>query len=258
MGRSIKKIEAMRQGGQKMGAILSELLSVAESGVNVLDIEALAQKRIKEAGGVPSFPTVQGYRWATCLCLNEVIVHGIPTNRILKDGDVFTIDIGMIYDGYHTDTGWTKIINGEQKAESKEQNEKERFLRVGEDALWKAIDQARIGNRIGHISQAIQTVVEGAGYGIVKSLVGHGISRELHEPPQIPGFLRGSVANTLPLIDGMTIAIEVIYTQGKPDVYYPNDDGWSIATRDGSLTAVFEHTVAIVPDGPIVLTKSLL
>lgn len=243
-----EKIKAMTAGGQKLGPILAELLHVAQPGVNLLDIEALAQKRIAEAGGVPSFPTVEGYRWATCLCVNDVVVHGIPTRRILADGDLFTIDIGMLYQGYHTDTGWTKVVGKSTK-------EKDNFLRVGEDALWKAIDQARAGNRIGHISRAIQAVVETAGYGIIKSLVGHGISRELHEPPQIPGFLRGSVSHTLPLAAGMTIAIEVIYTMGEPAVYYPNDDGWSIATRDGSLSAVFEHTIAILADGPLVLTK---
>lgn len=244
----MKKIDAMTEGGRKLGNILKELLEAAQTGVNLLDIEALAQKRIEEAGGTPSFPTVAGYRWATCLCLNDVIVHGIPTKRVLADGDVFTIDIGMIYGGYHTDTGWTKVVGRSTK-------EKDNFLRVGEEALWKAIDQARVGNRIGHISQTIQKIVEGAGFGIVKSLVGHGISRELHEPPQIPGFLRGKVENTLPLVAGMTIAIEIIYTMGEPTVYYSTDDGWSIATRDGSLTAVFEHTIAILPDGPIVLTK---
>ncbi len=247
-----EKIHAMTEGGQKMGAILRELMDVSKSGVNLLQIEALAQKRIKEAGGVPSFPTVEDYRWATCLCVNEVIVHGIPVDRVLKEGDLFTVDIGMIYKGYHTDTGWTKIVSDHpESADPKLIN----FLHVGEDALWKAIDQARVGNRIGHISKTIGDIVQGAGFGIVKSLVGHGVGRELHEPPQIPGFLRGSVEHTLPLVAGMTIAVEVIYTMGKPEVYYPNDDGWSIATRDGSMTAVFEHTVEVTADRPNVLTK---
>ncbi len=247
-----EKIHAMTEGGQKMGTILKELMDVSKPGVNLLQIEALAQKRIKEAGGVPSFPTVEDYQWATCLCVNEVIVHGIPVDRVLVDGDLFTVDIGMIYKGYHTDTGWTKIVTDNPETINKKNAE---FLRVGEEALWKAIDQARVGNRIGHISKTIGDIVQGAGFGIVKSLVGHGVGTELHEPPQIPGFLRGSVEHTLPLVAGMTIAIEVIYTMGKPEVYYPNDDGWSIATRDGSLTAVFEHTVEVTADQPNVLTK---
>lgn len=247
-----KKVAAMFAGGQKLGVILSELLEVAQPGISLLDIEALAQKRITQAGGVPSFPTVEGYRWATCLCVNDVVVHGIPTSRVLAEGDVLTIDIGMIYEGYHTDTGWTKVVHS---SAFQVDGAVSLFLKTGEEALWKAIDQARAGNRIGHISGEIQRIIEGAGYGIVKSLVGHGISRELHEPPQIPGFLRGTVAHTLPLAAGMTIAIEVIYTMGAPAVFYPNDDGWSIATRDGSLSAVFEHTIAISSDGPTVLTK---
>lgn len=249
---SISKVEAMSEGGHKMGVILQELLSVADPGVSLLQIEALAQKRIAESGGTPSFSTVAGYRWATCLCVNDVIVHGIPTDQVLVDGDVFTIDVGMIYKGYHTDTAWTKIVHNPEFTVDRNT---EKFLEIGEKALWKAIDQAQIGNRIGHISAAIQKEVEGAGYGIVKTLVGHGVGRELHEPPQIPGFLRGSIDHTLPLVSGMTIAIEVIYTMGKPAICYPNDDGWSIATSDRSLSAVFEHSVAITANGPNVLTK---
>jgi methionyl aminopeptidase len=253
MNKSVqKKVEAMTEGGHKMGIVLAELLDVAVPGVSLLDIEALAQKRIEEAGGSPSFPSVEGYKWATCLCVNDVIVHGIPTEYVLKEGDLLTIDIGMIYKGYHTDTGWTKIVAADP---AKVDPKNAAFLKIGEDTLWAAIDQARVGNRIGHISQAIQGPIEGAGFGIVKTLVGHGVGRELHEPPQIPGYLRGSVQNTLPLTEGMTIAVEVIYTMGKPAICYPNDDGWSIATKDGSLSAVFEHTVAVTASGPNVLTK---
>lgn len=242
------KIKQMTEGGAKIGIILSELMDMASPGISLLDIEAKAQYRIKEAGGTPSFQTVPGYTWATCLCVNEVIVHGIPTNYMLKDGDVLTIDIGMVYKGFHTDTGWSKIVG------TKKEKSVETFLKVGEKALRKSIEQAKVGNRIGHISQVMQQIIEGAGYGIVKTLVGHGVGKELHEPPQIPGFLRGSIENTLPILLGMTIAVEVIYTMGKPVIYYPNNDGWSIATRDHSLSAVFEHTLAILEDGPHVLT----
>jgi len=159
---------------------------------------------------------------------------------------VATIDVGMLYKGFHTDTAWSKIVGGTQDS----------FLRVGQDALQKAIDQARVGNRVGHISKAIEDTVRGAGYSIVKSLVGHGISRSLHEDPQIPGFLHGSIADTRNLAEGMTIAIEVIYAKGSGTVTYDHPDGWTVSTRDRSATAVFEHTIAIGAVGPIVLTKA--
>jgi len=245
------EIDAMSEGGAKLGAILQQLLNKAQPGVALLEIEALADRLIREAGGNASFKTVKGYKWATCLCVNDVVVHGIPTNYVLKDSDVLTIDVGILYKGFHTDTAWTKCI-GFQNEDSK------KFLKTGEDALWKAIDQVRVGNRVGHISQTIQRIVEGAGYGIVKTLVGHGVGRELHEAPQVPGFIKAPVETTPELIPGQTIAIEVIYAMGSGAVVYPNDDGWSIVSSDGSLTAVFEHTIAITEGQPQVLTQVVL
>ncbi len=247
-----KKIIAMTEGGAKMGAILSELLAFSQPGVTLIEVEELAMKRIKESGGQPSFTTVEDYKWATCLCVDDVIVHGIPNGRVLKDGDVFTIDVGMIYKGYHTDTAWTKIIGTETDSVKLAKNEA--FLEAGREALRQAIAVARPGNRIGHISQITQRIVEGAGYGVVTSLVGHGVGEELHMPPQIPGYLKGKIESTLPLRPGMTIAIEIIYSMGNPAVYYVNEDGWSIATRDHSLSAVFEQTVLITEGDPVALT----
>lgn len=244
----MEKIQAMREGGAKLGAILQKLLQKAAPGVSLLEIETLADRMIVEAGGEASFKTVKGYKWATCLCVNDVVVHGIPTQYHLKGGDLLTIDVGILYKGFHTDTAWTKCI-GSQNEDSK------KFLKTGEEALWQAIAQARVGNRVGHISQTIQRIVEGAGYGIVKTLVGHGVGRELHEAPQIPGFIKAPVESTPELISGQTIAIEIIYAMGSGVVVYPNDDGWSIATRDGSLTAVFEHTIAVTEGEAEVLTK---
>lgn len=245
------KIEAMREGGKVLSATLAELLEFAQPGVTLLSVEALAQKRIKEAGMKPSFSTVADYKWATCLCVNDVIVHGIPTQYELKDGDVLTIDVGLINKKYHTDTAWTKVIGSIEDATRSKQVEQ--FLAVGKDALKKATGQAIAGNRVGHISQIIQEVVEGAGYGIAKSLVGHGVGTTLHEPPQIPGYLKGNIEKTPLLEKGMTIAIEVIYTMGNPTMYY-HEDGWSIATRDHSLAAVFEQTLAVTDSAPDILT----
>src|SRR5258706_11181604 len=149
--KSPEEIAIMRKGGAKLGAILEELLEFAHPGVSLLAIEALADKRIIEEGCTASFKTVPGYKWATCLCVNEVVVHGIPTAYVLKEGDVLTIDIGLVYEGFHTDTAWTKIV---QNSEPNDQNsaEKKRFLETGKFALERAIAEAKVGNKIGHIS----------------------------------------------------------------------------------------------------------
>lgn len=264
-----EEIAIMQEGGGKLGGILQTLLDFARAGVTFSEIESLADELITKAGGTASFKTVKDYKWATCLCVNDVVVHGIPTDYTLKDGDVLTIDVGMLYKAFHTDTAWTKIIThpasmhrpvrqAGQRINVSTQNElkeKERFLKVGEDALWQAIAQAKVGNRVGHISQTIQRIIEGAGYGIVRTLVGHGVGRELHEEPQIPGFLKNSVESTPELVPGETLAVEVIYAMGSGAVVYSNNDGWSIGTRDGSLSAVFEHSLTITATDPIVLTK---
>ncbi len=241
------EIAIMHEGGKKLGSILENLLEYSAPGVVLTDIEKRANELIEKVGAVASFATVPGYRWATCLCVNEVVVHGIPTQYVLKDGDILTIDIGLLYKGFHTDTAGTKIIGVSKKNEE--------FLRIGKLALDRAIAQARTGNRIGDISAVVQETIEGAGYSVVKSLVGHGVGRQLHEEPQVPNYLRGSVSNTLPLQEGMTIAIEPIYAMGRGEIVYENDDGWTLATRDRSLASVFEHSIAITGEGPIILTK---
>ncbi len=243
-----EEIAIMREGGRKLGTILDDLLVFSQPGVVLMDIEKRACDLIEKSGATASFKTVPGYTWATCLNVNEVVVHGIPTPYILKDGDVLTIDIGLLYKGFHTDTAGTKIIGVSTK--------NEKFLKIGQLALERGIEAARVGNRIGDISKVVQETIEGAGYSIVKSLVGHGIGRDLHEEPQIPNFLRGSIENTLPLKEGMTIAIEPIYAMGRGEIVYENEDGWTLATRDRSLTSVFEHTLAITTNGPLILTRS--
>ncbi len=251
--KSKAEIDTMREGGRKLGIILNELLNVAQPGITLKALDKHADEMIQESGGTASFKTVQGYQWATCLCVNDVVVHGIPTEYILQSGDILTIDVGILYKGFHTDTAWTKIVHS---SGSTVDSQVKKFLSTGQEALKRAIEQAKVGNRIGHISQAIQQTIEGAGYSIVKTLVGHGVGRELHEEPQIPGAIKIPIIETRELIEGMTIAIEVIYAMGSGVVVYDNDDGWSIATRDGSLSSVFEHTVAITSRGPYVLTQT--
>jgi methionyl aminopeptidase len=249
--KSPAEIAIMRAGGQKLGQILHELVSVVKPGISLMDIENLAQQKIKQSGGTPSFMTVEGYHWATCLCIDDEVVHGIPTNRRLKAGEVLTIDVGLLYQGFHTDTAHTCIVGGEKAAPEAVRE----FLKVGENTLYRAIDKARVGNRIGHISQEIQSGIEGSGFHIVKTLVGHGVGRILHEEPQIPGFLKSDIEMTPMLKAGMTIAIEIIYAIGNGTIIYDNNDGWTLATKDGSLSAVFEHSLAITNSEAFILTK---
>lgn len=247
-----EQLAVMAEGGHKLGLILQDLLEMSQPGVSLLEIENRAQELIKKSGGTPSFQTVEDYRWATCLCVNDVVVHGIPTKYILMEGDVLTVDVGLLYGGWHTDTAWTKIIHGPGYVVS---STLDKFVDSGRVALEHAIDQAQAGKRIGDISQALENKITGDGYAVVRTLVGHGVGRELHEDPQVPGFLRGPVEKTLELQPGLTIAIEIIYSSGRGEIVYDNDDGWTIATKDGSLAAVFEHTVAITASGPRVLTR---
>jgi methionyl aminopeptidase len=241
----------MKVGGNKIGRILQELLKLSVPGTRLLDLEEHAQQRIREEGGEPSFSTVGDYQWATCLCVNDVVVHGIPSEYRLQSGDVFTIDIGMIYEGLHTDTAWSLIVGSKQDKTER----KEKFLTVGADTLWKAIAVAKSGNRIGNISEVIQHEIEGAGYSVIKDLTGHGVGRKLHEEPMIPEYVRGDIARTPLLVAGMTLAIEVIYAEGKGTIEYVGDDGWALASRDRSMTATFEHTIVIGEAESTVLTK---
>jgi methionyl aminopeptidase len=252
--QQLRKISSMTEGGKKLGAILEELFHQASVGVSLLDIEIAAKHLIQKAGGTPSFVTVPGYKWATCLCVNDEVVHGIPKRYILQDGDVLTIDIGMLYKGYHTDTAWTRVIRA--KTDSVVDKKIREFLSTGEKALWEAVQTVRVGNRVGHISGIIQHIIESAGFHVVKSLVGHGVGKQLHEPPQIPGYVRGSINRTTALTEGLTIAIEVIYSSGNGNIWTDYKDGWTIRTKDKSLSAVFEHTVVVLKNGSMVLTKA--
>ena len=254
-----EEIRIMTEGGKRLGTILKKLLAEVKIGVAPLQIDALAQKLIQEAEGSPSFTTVRDYKWATCINVNDVVVHGIPTNVPFVESDVVGVDVGLFYKEYHTDTAWTVFVR-KQKTEdggpiAEDRKQREKFLKIGEEALWKAINQARVGKRIGDISEAIQKTVEGAGYSVVKNLVGHGVGKKLHESPQIPGIVTRPIEKTLPFEKGMVIAIEVIYNEGQPEIVYKNTDGWTLVTSDGSLSGVFEHTLVITEKEPIVLTQ---
>ncbi len=247
-----KEIEEMRGGGKILADVLFKVLEHAKVGVSELELDKLAEELIIKAGAVPGFKKVANYHHTICVSTNNVVVHGVPTNYKLKEGDVIGIDCGVYFKGFHTDMAQTIRIKDEGLTIKDDKIDD--FLKTGRKALEKGIEQAKAGNRVGHISKAIQDTVEGKGYTIVRSLVGHGVGRKLHEDPEVPGFLNVPIQRTPILKEGMTIAVEVIYNMGKSDVIYANNDGWTIRTRDGSISGLFERTVAIGKESPRILT----
>ncbi len=240
------EISTMAEGGKILSDVLQKTLRKAVPGITTADLDKYAENLIRAAGAKPSFKMEKGYHFATCMSVNDVVVHGLPREYRLKEGDILGVDAGVYYRGFHTDASWS-IAMGASK-------ETVKFLKKGEEALEKAIAQCRVGGHVGDISKAIQETVEGAGYSCVRQLVGHGVGRKLHEDPEIPCFVRGKIENTPPIRAGMVFAVEVIYNRGQPQVIYAGDDGWTIATRDGLPSGLFEHTVAVTDAGPVVLT----
>ena len=230
------------------GAVVAETIAHVgeriEPGRTTLELDRIAEDFIRGKGGIPTSQGYRGYPRAICISVNEVVVHGIPDDRVVEDGDLVTIDVGVTLDGAIADSAYTFAV-GQLDAEA------QRLLDVAQDALAAGIAEARLGNRIGDISHAVQVVVEGAGFAVVRSLVGHGVGRHYHEDPHVPNF--GEPGRGPRLSEGMTIAIEPMITVGSPDVWLA-EDGWTISTEDGSLSAHFEHTVAILPGGPRILT----
>lgn len=232
---------------RKSGVIASKALAAAmdaiKEDVSSIEVDKITEKEIYKQGGDLSYKTVPGYKYATCITINEQVVHGIPTNRKLVNGDIVSVDLAVMYKGWHTDCAWSKLIGKDL--------EKEKFLKVGEQALWDGVKQAIDGNRVGDISYAIQTRIEGAGYSVVRSLVGHGVGRSLHEDPEIPGY--GKSGSGPLLKNGMTLAIEVIYAKGSPEVVL-EEDGWTFKTADDSWGGLFEMTVIVGQKEAEVLT----
>ena len=243
-----REISIMKEGGKKLRAVVGDLLPLIRAGVSTKEIDDKAEQLIKKQGGESSFKTVSGYKFSTCLPINEQIVHTKPSKRVLKDGDVLTLDIGMLYKGLHTDYAVTKVIGGSSKDEKIN-----KFLKTGEETLYLAIKKAVIGNRLGSISEVIEREIVGNGYFIIKELTGHGIGKKLHEDPYVFGYVDKPI-NKTPLINkGLVIAIEVIYAMGTDIMVYEKDN-WSIITKDRSVSACFEHTIAVTDNGPIILT----
>ena len=246
--KSPEQISKMAEGGEILGRIMSQVFEKVEPGLSTLEIDSWIDKGITNAGGETAFKKVPNYHWASCSGINDEVVHSIPKeDKIIKEGDLLKIDIGMWWKGFNTDMSWTVIV-GEKKEKKNEE-----FLEVGKRALEKAIKAAHPGNRIGHISKTIQDIIEEAGFHPVKVLTGHGIGRELHEEPMVPGILTGKIEKTPKIVPGMTLALEVIYNFGDGDIVLA-EDGWTILTKDGKISGLFEKTIAVTENGPLVLT----
>lgn len=242
--KSAREIDRIAAAGAVVAETIAHVGSLIAPGVTTDELDAAADTFIRERGGVPTSEGYKGYPKAICISANDVVVHGIPGEYEVADGDLITLDVGVTLQGSIADSAYTFAV-GEIGSDA------QRLLDVAQDALAAGIAEARHENRVGDIAHAVQTVVEDAGFSVVRSLVGHGVGRYYHEDPHIPNF--GEPGRGPRLSDGMTIAIEPMITAGGADITV-GDDEWTISTADGSLSAHFEHTVAIMPGGPRILT----
>lgn len=241
-----KEIELLRKANAIVMEILYTLKEQVKPGVSTYEFEELAIELCNRKGVIPAFKGYRGYPYALCVSVNEEIVHGMPKKeKILKEGDIVSFDFGVIYEGYVGDAALSIGVG-------KISQMAEKLLKVTEEALYLAIEKARIGNRIGDVSHAIQRRVEKEGFNVIRDFVGHGIGRALHEPPEIPNY--GKPGRGPKIDPGMVLAIEPMVSAGSYEVKIL-EDGWTAVTRDGSLSAHFEHTVAVTPSGPIILSK---
>ncbi len=242
--KSPDEIDRMRKAGRLVGHTLSVVSAAARPGVTLLELDKLAEKTIRAGGGIPSFLGYHGFPATLCLSPNHWVVHGIPNGDVLREGDILSIDCGAIVEGYHGDAAVTIPIGEVDEAAR-------RLLATTEEAMWAGIAQVRAGNRLSDIGHAVEQVAAVPGYGVVREYVGHGIGTAMHEEPQVPNY--GSAGRGLRLAAGLVLAIEPMVNEGT-EATEVLDDGWTVVTRDGRRSAHFEHTVAITPAGPEVLT----
>ena len=244
--KSPREIEVMARAGRIVAATLALMAKTVRPGLTTEDLDAAAEEFIRShEGASPSFKGLYGFPKTLCTSIDSEIVHGIPSpRRALSEGSIVSVDVGVHLEGLHADSATTLPV-GEIGADAR------RLLQVTQDALAAGIAQARVGNHVGDIGHAVQTVAEGAGYGVVRELVGHGIGARFHEEPQVPNY--GSPRRGTRLLEGMTLAIEPMITMGSPATR-TLPDKWTVVTADGSLAAHFEHTVAITANGPRILT----
>lgn len=243
--KSRHEIEKMKISNRIVVEVLEEIKKKIRVGVTTIELDRLAESVILKKGGTPAFKGYRGYPNSLCISINEQVVHGIPSNRRLKDGDLVSIDLGVYHDGYYGDAAVT-VGAGEITPEAK------RLLDATQKALYIGIEKARAGNHLSDISNAVQMYVEGEGFSVVRAFVGHGIGTSLHEEPQVPNF--GEAGKGPLLKSGMVLAIEPMVNAGVSDVEVLEDD-WTVVTADGSLSAHFEHTVAVTDNGVEILTE---
>lgn len=242
-------LDIFRKNGRKIGKIRDQIAEFAQANWNMSDIDSHASELISKAGGEPAFKRVPGYDWATCISVNDAIVHGIPKGK-LKKGDIVTLDTGMYFKGTTTDTATTIVIG-------KPTSDQEKFLKTGRKALKKAISNALIGSQIKILSQSMQQVVEKAGYTVSRTLTGHGLGETMHEEPPIPCFISSDPVLKTKLKIGMVLAVEIMYMKGTWQLKTA-PDGWTLSTQDGLDSAVFEEDVIITEKGPEVITNTSL
>lgn len=251
--KSRTELETMREGGRITGACLQMLAENAKAGVRTKDLDRMAEEFIREHGGSPEFkgypgsPGAPDFPGSICASPNEMIVHGIPGNYRLAEGDILSIDVGVRFEGFVTDSATTVAV-GEVSEET------QGLLSVTQECLAAATEQMRVGKRLGDVGYAMQSVAEPRGYGVIRDLVSHGVGRDMHEDPQIPNY--GKKGTGIRLQPGMTFAIEPMITLGTHEIVLDERDKWSIYTADSSLAAHFEHTIAVTENGPWVLTEA--
>lgn len=244
--KTSRELAVMREAGRISAMALKVAGEAVEPGVSTWEIDRVARKYIESQGAVPSFLGYGGFPASACISVNNVVIHGIPSKRqIVKAGDIVSIDIGAMFEGFNGDNAYT-FPCGDIAPEA------QRLLDATRESLYEGIKQAKAGNRLGDIGSTVQRYVEARGYSVVRDFVGHGVGAKLHEDPSVPNY--GTPGRGVRLLPGMTIAIEPMVNQGGYEVQVQKD-GWTTVTRDGKLSAHFEHTVAITPDGPVILTK---
>ncbi len=244
--KTSRELKCMREACRISAGALDLIGKAVEPGVTTAELDRLAEQYIRAQGAVPNFKNYNGFPATACISINHEVIHGIPNkNRVLKQGDIVSIDLGAKFGSYHGDNAATFAV-GDISPQAK------RLIDTTRESLYEGINMARAGGRIGDISSAVQRYVEARGYSVVRDFVGHGIGTNLHEAPEVPNF--GNPGRGIRLLPGMTIAIEPMVNAGKPDVKVM-PDGWTVLTKDGSLSAHFEHTVAITSEGPQIMTK---
>lgn len=243
--RSAAELSRMGGANRLVAQVLEVLETAVAPGVSTWDLDEMAERLVRDGGAVPAFKGYRGFPATLCTSVNDEVVHGIPSKqRVLKDGDIVSIDIGVKLDGFYGDSAVTVAVGAVPE-------ETQRLLQVTRESLERAIAQVRVGGRIGDLGHAVQSWVEAHGFSVVREFVGHGIGEQLHEEPQIPNY--GSRGRGPVLAEGMVLAIEPMVAMGRPEVKVLRD-GWTAVTKDGRLAAHFEHTVAVGADGPLVLT----